>query len=90
MQLPLFEIPGARLEYETEPGHRRSHAVHTMTVYDEEGLAIIFIEAEAKNWRTARADLTKLAREALLLNKSRPFGDEYLADGCRVSYLFDK
>jgi len=89
-QEQLFEMPTSRIEYERRAGHRRGYCVHLITVYDDDNNAVIFIETEVRYKRSIEKELSRVAREAFLLMKTRPFGDEYTTDLCHVSYLFEK
>lgn len=89
-QLPLFSAPDWSIVYEQEAGRRKKLTRARATVYTPEGEAFIFLETEVKNARGLRYEMLKLAREALILNKVRPFGDEYDTDLAHVTYLFER
>lgn len=75
--------------HEVSAGNRKGVAVHSVTVYDEDGFPIIFIEGEHRNARNVKRDMMRAAYEALLQYKRRPFGDEYACRVGLVSYLTD-
>lgn len=89
-QLELFDLPELRIEFETRPGSRRGRVVAIATVYNDNGEPIIFLEGEHPSRRGLFSDYLRTAREALILNRERPFGDEYDTDVCRVSYLHER
>lgn len=88
-QRSFFPVRTITIYHEVSAGRRRGVSVHSVTVYDEDGFPIIFVEGEHKGARNVKRDMMRAAYEALLQNRVRPFGDEYLTPVGAVSYLTD-